>query len=137
MNQYSLDIDSIPWHRIITTYGTAKEFPQYFKILWDMDNSTQVKNALSEKSVVYLIAFENISKVGEQYILEDVAGDVIELRNKQQNRDILSTLHYLPDNSYLKQQSLVCEFMYDNENSRIFAIPHTIVTDKTILKLLY
>jgi len=48
MNQYSLDIDSIPWHRIITTYGTAKEFPQYFKILWDMDNSTQVKNALSE-----------------------------------------------------------------------------------------
>ena len=97
----------------------------------------QLKNALSEKSVVYLIAFENISKVGEQYILEDVAGDVIELRNKQQNRDILSTLHYLPDNSYLKQQSLVCEFMYDNENSRIFAIPHTIVTDKTILKLLY
>ncbi len=86
---------------------------------------------------MYLIAFENISKVGEQYILEDVAGDVIELRNKQQNRDILSTLHYLPDNSYLKQQSLVCEFMYDNENSRIFAIPHTIVTDKTILKLLY
>jgi len=97
----------------------------------------QLKNALSEKSVVYLIAFENISKVGERYILEDVAGDVIELRNKHENRDILSTLHYLPDNSYLKQQSLVCEFMYDNENSRIFAIPHTIVTDKTILKLLY
>ncbi len=97
----------------------------------------QLKNVLSEKSVVYLIAFENISKVGEQYILEDVAGDVIELRNKQQNRDILNTLHYLPDNSYLKQQSLVCEFMYDNENNRIFAIPHTIITDKTILKLLY
>ena len=53
MNQYSLDIDSISWHRIITTYGTAKEFPQYFKILWDMDNSTQVKNALSEKSVSF------------------------------------------------------------------------------------
>ena len=97
----------------------------------------QLKNALSEKSVVYLIAFENISKVGEQYILEDVAGDVIELRNKQQNRDILNTLHYLPYSSYLKQQSLVCEFMYDNENNRIFAIPHTIITDKTILKLLY
>ena len=85
---------------------------------------------------MYLIAFENISKVGEQYILEDVCCDVIELRNKQQNRDILNTLHYLPDNSYLKQQSLVCEFMYDNENNRIFAIPHTIITDKTILKLL-
>ena len=48
MNQYSLDIDSIPWHRIITTYGTAKEFPKYFKILWDMNNSTQVKKALFE-----------------------------------------------------------------------------------------
>ncbi|MEY8320120.1 SWIM zinc finger family protein [Lachnospiraceae bacterium 46-61] len=97
----------------------------------------QLKNVLSEKSIVYLIAFENISKVGEQYILEDNTGDTIELRNKHENIDILNTLHYLPNNSYLKQQSLVCELMYDDENNKIFAIPHTIITDKQILKLLY
>lgn len=48
MNQYHLKIGSVPWHRITTTYGTAKEFPKYFKILQDMQNNTQVKNALFE-----------------------------------------------------------------------------------------
>ncbi len=93
----------------------------------------QFKNALSEKSVVCLIAFQSISKVGEQYILEDNTGDTIELRNKE----ILKTLSYLPSQSFLKEQSLVCEFLYDRENHQIFAVPHTIVTEKELVKLLY
>ncbi len=88
---------------------------------------------MSEKSVVCLIAFQSISKVGEQYILEDNTGDTIELRNKE----ILKTLSYLPSQSFLKEQSLVCEFLYDRENHQIFAVPHTIVTEKELVKLLY
>lgn len=97
----------------------------------------ELKNPLSEKSVVYLIAFEKISKVGEKYILEDRAGDTIELKNKYDHIDVLNSLHYLPDESFLKQQALLCEFVYDNDSHTIFALPHTIVTDKEIARLLY
>ena len=55
MNQYSLDIDSISWHRIITTYGTAKEFPQYFKILWDMDKMPAIYQNLINLVPIYYI----------------------------------------------------------------------------------
>ena len=95
----------------------------------------QLKNVLSEKSFIFLVAFQSISKVEEKYILEDSSGDTIELRNKE--IDVLKILSYLPSQSFLKEQSLVCEFLYDSENHQIFAVPHTIVTEKELVKLLY
>lgn len=93
----------------------------------------QLKNPLSEKSAVFLIAFENIFKAGEKYILQDASGDTIELRDK--HYDILKRLSHLPDASYLKCQSMLCEFLYDGKT--IFAVPHTIVTEKEIVRLFY
>ncbi len=43
-----LKVEEVPWHRITTTYGRATDFPQYFKIMWDMENITDVKTALCE-----------------------------------------------------------------------------------------
>lgn len=44
----NLKMEEVPWHRIPTTYGRATDFPQYFKIIWDMENISDVKAALYE-----------------------------------------------------------------------------------------
>lgn len=43
-----LKMDEVPWHRITTAYGRATEFPQYFKIMWDMEDKSEVEKALNE-----------------------------------------------------------------------------------------
>lgn len=48
MYMQALQIDEVPWNRLITTYGTAEEFPQYFKTIWDMADKAAVKKALDE-----------------------------------------------------------------------------------------
>lgn len=44
----NVKIDEIPWQRLITAYGTASDFPQYFNEIWNMDSLDSVKKALTE-----------------------------------------------------------------------------------------
>ena len=43
-----LKVEEVPWHRITTTYGRATDFPQYFKIMWDMENITHLRHNREE-----------------------------------------------------------------------------------------
>lgn len=42
----SLEIGDIPWDRMVTAYGTAEKFPEYFAVLEDMQSIDEMKEAL-------------------------------------------------------------------------------------------
>lgn len=46
----NLKIDDIPWHRMVTAYGTAERYPELFRILDSMENFDEVKRAWSDIS---------------------------------------------------------------------------------------
>lgn len=52
----NLKIDDIPWHRMVTAYGTAENYPELFRILDSMENLDEVKKAWNDIS-----AFEHQS----------------------------------------------------------------------------
>lgn len=52
----NLKIDDIPWHRMVTAYGTAERYPELFRILDSMENLDEVKQAWNDIS-----AFEHQS----------------------------------------------------------------------------
>lgn len=92
----------------------------------------QIKNALSEKTAVYLTAFKKIGKADGKYIMETENGTLIELTGATADN-----LPYVPDASMLENQALTSEFVYDPMTRRISVIPHSIVTDTNIIRLMY
>ncbi len=43
----NLKVEEVPWHRLITAYGRAEKFPEYFDILWKMSSRKAVNTAFS------------------------------------------------------------------------------------------
>ena len=52
LKQYtdSLEIDDIPWDRMVTAYGTAENYPEYLRILDEMKDLDEVKKVWNEIS---------------------------------------------------------------------------------------
>ena len=52
MKEYikNLKIEDIPWHRMITAYETAENYPKYLRILDEMKDLDDVRRALKEIS---------------------------------------------------------------------------------------
>ncbi len=48
MKEYinNLKIEDIPWDRMVTAYGTAEKFPEYFAVLEDMQSIDEMNEAL-------------------------------------------------------------------------------------------
>lgn len=46
----SLNIDDIPWHRMLTAYDRAERYPELFRILDSMENLDDVKQAWNDIS---------------------------------------------------------------------------------------
>lgn len=46
----SLNIDDIPWHRMVTAYETAEKYPEYLAILDSMRNIDEMNKALDSVS---------------------------------------------------------------------------------------
>ena len=44
----SLDVQSVPWHRLTMAYGRATDFPVYFSVLQKMNDMKAVKESLYE-----------------------------------------------------------------------------------------
>ena len=44
----NLKMEEVPWDRITTAYGTAKDFPEYFTALQELTDLAQVSRALGE-----------------------------------------------------------------------------------------
>lgn len=41
----NLNVDDIPWHRMVTAYETAENYPEYLRILYEMKDIDEVKKA--------------------------------------------------------------------------------------------
>lgn len=46
----SLNINDIPWHRMVTAYGTAEKYPKYLDVLDKMQNIIKMKKAFDKIS---------------------------------------------------------------------------------------
>ena len=43
----TLNISDIPWHRMVTAYGTAENYPEFLSILDSMQNIKEMDEALN------------------------------------------------------------------------------------------
>jgi hypothetical protein len=98
----------------------------------------QIKNPLSDKMPVTLVAFRSIERIGETYILRDAQNKQITLVTNlleapQQPNAILGLLQ--PEE--LRNQAALIAFRHELESNRLVAQLMSIVTDRRIIRLLY
>lgn len=97
----------------------------------------QIKNTLADDYVVHLLAFKNMAACGEDYVLEDNTGETIRLSDMDGMESTVYRLSMVPHYSMLENQLLLGAFYCDEKNKKMCIKPISIVTDKTILRLLY
>lgn len=97
----------------------------------------QIKNPLSEKTMMTLLAFRRIGQSGDRLVMEGASGTVVELRNPDGAEDTINRLHYLPEPSLLENQTMAGEWFYDTSRRQIALRPHSIITKERIIRLLY
>ncbi|MFB9276018.1 SWIM zinc finger family protein [Cohnella cellulosilytica] len=113
--------------------AAMRSFPEAIKQV-----KNQIKNPLSDKHPVLLLAFKEIAVDGEgRYALVD------EQENKLPLADIAyleqPTTHLLPllHRRDVKGQALLAMFGHDAESGRLSAQPLSVVTDRAVVRLLY
>ncbi|MBS6492913.1 MAG: metal-binding protein, partial [Firmicutes bacterium] len=94
----------------------------------------QIKNALSEKTAVCLIAYEQIGRTQGVCALRDRTGATIELCGRG-SPSATACLDYLPDANLLENQVLAGRFFYDAKRGRILLEPLSIVSGDRIVRL--
>lgn len=97
----------------------------------------EIKNALSPDKVVSLIQFRRIGKTEGGYVLEDKAGHTILLNDMPDGESTTLRLPMLPNQEILENQVLLGAFYYDRSQQRVCLQPYSIVTEKTVVRLMY
>ncbi len=97
----------------------------------------RLKNALADPMLLKLISFERIGIAGEDYFLETLSGETIVLGDVPGMEATAERIGLLPDSSLLKGQTLLGAFYYDKKTARIKLQPLSIVTEETVVRLLY
>ena len=96
-----------------------------------------LKNALADPIFVSLIAFSEIGKKENSYVLKNAAGETILLDNAPGIEPSIDRLSLLPDSRLLKDQVLVGAFFYDAARRRLKLQPLSIITETDVIRLLY
>ena len=96
-----------------------------------------IKNALADPIHFSLISYEMIGKVGENYVLKNVAGETIMLGDCPYLEGTLERLGILPDSRLLQNQVLLGAFYYDDTDNRLKLQPISIISENDIVRLLY
>ncbi len=97
----------------------------------------QIKNPLSEKKAVLLFAFEQIGRIGADYVMQDVNGNTILLEDMPGAEETVLRLPMLNDADFLQRQVLLGACFYNEEKRRICLQPYSIVTQRQVVRLLY
>lgn len=97
----------------------------------------QIKNVLSEKTLVCLLAFDKIGTIDGQTVLTDKQGVAIALECPDQTDNSVEHLRYLPDQSLLHQQVLLGEVFYQPVTRRVAVTPLSIISEQQIIRLFY
>lgn len=96
-----------------------------------------LKNAMAQPMLLKLAAFQQIGKSEEGYVLTDKMGDTILLGDMPGMEGTMPRLELLPDAALLKDQVALLAFYHCQEERRLMAQPLSIVTEETIVRLLY
>lgn len=114
------------------------------RALAEQSLAAAVKNAknilmhpLADGIYISLLAFEQIGKIGEEYVLKNAAGETIALGDAPGMEACTERLGLLPDSALLRDQVLLGAFFYDRSEKRIRLMPLSIVTPKQVVRLLY
>ena len=101
----------------------------------------ELKNTMSDGLYGCLIWFDHLGRskagAGEGYILVDREGQTIELLNPDGNRHLDRRPGILPDREFCTGQVMFGVLWYDGKRQNICMQPHSIITEKEILRLLY
>lgn len=96
-----------------------------------------LKDILAEPLLFGLCAFAEIGKIGDDFVLQDEAGDTILLGNLPGMEDTVQRISLLPDDILLKQQILFGGIFYHSERKQIMMQPFSILTETGLVRLLY
>lgn len=96
-----------------------------------------LKNAMTQPMMVKLLAFNQIGKIGEDFVLVDKNNDTILLGDMPELEETIARLSMLPSASLLENQVLLGAFYYNKENRRLMVQPLSIVTHDAVVRLLY
>lgn len=99
----------------------------------------KIKNTLAPKFLAALLPIGQLGKVGEEYVLEDPAGDRIVLRDRPEygpGRACVERLGMLPKR--LSAGSALFGLMfYDGRDKALCLHPYSVVTPKNVVRLQY
>ena len=96
-----------------------------------------LKNAMTQPMMIKLIAFNQIGKIGDDFVLVDKNNDTILLGDMPELEETIARLSMLPSASLLENQVLLGAFYYNKENRRLMVQPLSIVTHDAVVRLLY
>ncbi|MDE6910472.1 MAG: hypothetical protein K2P44_08410 [Lachnospiraceae bacterium] len=119
------DYDAVFAHAITSVKQEAKAVKNF------------LKNAMTQPMFIKLIAFEQIGKTGESYVLADKNGGTVLLGNMPGMEDTILRLSILPDSTLFENQVLLGAFYYDRGSRRLKVQPLSIITHDTVVRLLY
>lgn len=96
-----------------------------------------LKNTLADPMVFGLYAYTSIGRTSDGLVLTDPAGDTILLGSMPEMEDTIQHLSMLPDAELLENQVLLGGVYYDKAMRRMRLQPLSIVTQDSLIRLLY
>ena len=138
----NLNISDIPWHRMITSYETAENYPEYLSILDEMKDLDEVKKAWNSISdfehqftfytpapfvVVFLVRIYKKAKQMENPVAEwlvDKLSDEFkyylkvcdETENAMEHADPLENMSDILNDKYLLPEGFDLDLEYDDDD---------------------
>lgn len=96
----------------------------------------QIKNILSDKSVVMLVKYDVIGKIDDKTVLKQ-GDETIELRTVPGRENPIERLLSLKNSLWSENGAITLEFWLDTKQNKLYAMPVSIVTDSQVIRLLY
>lgn len=96
-----------------------------------------LKNAMASSMLLRLIAYEDIGRTKEGYVLRTENGQTILLGDLPEIEETVKRLSILPDAKLFHHQVLLGAFYYSAGDRRLRLKPFSILTDSEIVRLLY
>ena len=96
-----------------------------------------LKNAIADPFFIRLVAFSEIGRNGDSYVLKNAAGETIMLGDAPGIEPSVERISLLPGNGLLRDQVLLGAFYYDGPQRRLKLQPLSIVTEHNVVRLLY
>ena len=150
----NLNVDNIPWHRMVTAYETAEKYPEYLSILDEMKDIEEVKKAWNSISdfehqstlytpapfvIVFLVRIYEKAKQMDNPVakwLADKLSDEFryylqvcdETENAMEHADPLENMSDILNDKYLLPEGFDLDPEYDDDDEDDFDVDEFIVS---------